>query len=566
MTIGFPLNRTLRNVKRYQHILSVLVRYGFADIVQETGLDRLIEKGFSLFSSRPADVTHISRAERVRRAMEELGPTFIKLGQVLSTRRDLVSEEWTNEFARLQDECPQVPYEAIRTRLEEEFPGRVDTVFTSIESKPLAAASMAQVHRATLPGGEEVVIKVLRPGIQDIIDSDMEALRFIAGIVEDHFKNLGFSPTAVVDEFAKQLHKEVDLTHEGRSTDRLRDLFRESDGVCFPMVHWKASTRHVLTLEEIHGVPLSKFRERNLSIEDRRAAVANGANAVLKQCIEIGFFHADPHPGNLFVLPGGKVCFIDCGMTGQIDARTRNQIADLVMGVVNADNEAVMHAAVGLGDVDLDQIDERILRLDVQEIISNFINVPLERINLGEVLNLFFDTLRKHHVRCPADLVYLIKALTSIEGAARMVDPEFDMVAYARPYIERLIRDRYSPANIAARMKDSFRAYSLLAETLPLELKDLLARLRRNRLTVNLEHKGLGRITESLEHASRNVAYSLIVSALVVASAILVLAGRNDDRFIRTLGLIGFIGSAALAAMLLLSNYRRGPGGKQDER
>lgn len=563
MVIGLPFNRTVRNLKRYQQILSVLVRYGFSDFVHETGLDHIIEKGVGLFSSAPAaNLQQVSRAERVRHAMEELGPTFIKLGQVLSTRRDLVPQEWVDEFSRLQDECPQVPFEDIRKQLEEEFNGQVEEVFKSIDEQPLAAASMAQVHRARLHGGHKVVIKVLRPGIHDIVESDMEALRFIAGIVEDRFTNLGFSPTAVVDEFAKQLRKEMDLTMEGRSTDRFRHDFEDSDEAYFPEVFWEATTRRVLTLEEIHGIALSTFDAAKVSQEQREQAVRHGANAVFKQCLVIGFFHADPHPGNLFLLKDGRVCFIDCGMTGQLDARTRNQIADLVQGVVKADTELVMKAAVALGDVDIETIDERSLRNDIQEIVGRFQNVPLERLNLSEVLNLFFDTLRKHHARCPADLVYLIKALTTIEGVGRQVDPEFDMVSYARPYLEELVKSRYSPGTIAERMKQSLLSYADLIESLPLDMKDLLTRLRRNRLTMNLEHKGLGRITEALEHASRNVAYSLIISALLVASAILVLAGREDASLgLRALGLVGFIIATVLAAGILLANYRRGSGG-----
>lgn len=563
MVIGLPFNRTVRNLKRYQQILSVLVRYGFSDFVHETGLDRIIEKGVGLFSSAPpVNLQQVSRAERVRHAMEELGPTFIKLGQVLSTRRDLVPQEWVDEFSRLQDECPQVPFEEIRKQLEEEFNGQVEEVFKSIDETPLAAASMAQVHRARLHGGHKVVIKVLRPGIHDIVESDMEALRFIAGIVEDRFTNLGFSPTAVVDEFAKQLRKEMDLTMEGRSTDRFRHDFEDSEEAYFPEVFWEATTRRVLTLEEIHGIALSTFAAAKVSQEQREQAVRHGANAVFKQCLVNGFFHADPHPGNLFLLKDGRVCFIDCGMTGQLDARTRNQIADLVQGVVKADTELVMKAAVALGDVDIEAIDERSLRNDIQEIVGRFQNVPLERLNLGEVLNLFFDTLRKHHVRCPADLVYLIKALTTIEGVGRQVDPGFDMVSYARPYLEELVKSRYSPSTIAERMKQSLLSYADLIESLPLDMKDLLTRLRRNRLTMNLEHKGLGRITEALEHASRNVAYSLIISALLVASAILVLAGREDSSLgLRALGLVGFLIAAFLAAGILLANYRRGSGG-----
>lgn len=557
--MALPFQNTFRNVRRYQQVLRVLVRYGFAGFVQETGLDRLLDRGFRLFGGETAPrAASMPTAERVRRALEELGPTFIKLGQILSTRRDLIPDDWAKEFSHLQDSVPADDWTLIRVRLEEEFGDELATLFTDISEKPLAAASMAQVHVAHRPDGREVVLKILRPGLHDIVESDMEALRFIAHHIEGHFKNLGVSPVEVVDEFARQLKRELDLTHEGRSTDRLRAAFAADPGVGFPEVHWDATTHSVLTLERIAGIPLSRADLTALTPEERRLAVDHGAKAVLRQCLELGFFHADPHPGNLFLLPGGKIVFIDMGMTGRIEPQTRKTIARLVHGTATGDVEEVARAALAIGDVDPETVDERALRQDVQEIVGFFHDIPLERFDLSELLEMFFSALRRHHVKVPADLALLIKALGSIEGVGKMIDPSFDMVSYVRPYIEKIMLEAASPLAIARRMRDSALAYAELAESLPQEIADLMTRLRRNRLTVNLEHRGLHDITSVIEHASRNIAFALTVAALVVGSSIIVLASRISGGALgwQIAGISGLV-LAGLIALLFIHENRR---------
>ncbi|MFO0873123.1 MAG: AarF/ABC1/UbiB kinase family protein [Phycisphaerales bacterium] len=555
MAIGLPIHNALRNVRRYQQVLRVLARHGFGSFVQETGLDRLVERGRHLFGGEVSPTAHLTAPERVRRAMEELGPTFIKLGQILSTRRDLVPDEWAEEFCHLQDSVPPVDYKLIRACLDEDLGEEIETLFRSIDETPLAAASMAQVHAAELADGRRVVLKVLRPGLHDIVAADMEALRFIAHHVEERFKNLGFSPVAAVDEFARQLRKELDLTHEGRATDRLRAAFAEDPHVGFPEVHWPASTKSVLTLERIEGTPLSRVDIASIPEADRKAAVNHGARAVLRQCLELGFFHADPHPGNLFVQPGGRMVFIDLGMTGQVEPSTRHLIAKLVHGAAVGDVEEVASAALAIGDVDPMQVNERQLRQDIQEIVSLFQDVPLERFNLAQLLELFFGALRRHHVRVPADLALLIKALGSIEGVGKMLDPSFDMVAYVRPYIERILLERSSPLALARRMRDTSIAYAELAESLPGEVSDLLTRLRRNRLAINLEHRGLGHVTLVLEHASRNIAFALVIAALLVCAALLIHAAREGYTFY-ILGICGFVMAGLLGLLMLRANHR----------
>jgi ubiquinone biosynthesis protein len=305
---------------------------------------------------------------------------------------------------------------------------------------------------------------------------------------------------------------------------------------------------------------LSGLDPQTLSKEDRRALVENGARAVFSQCLEFGFFHADPHPGNLIALPNGAIAFIDCGMTGQVDSRTARQLADLVIGVVAGDLDQVLVAAGAITSVEPEKLDDRTLRTDVLAIISEFRGTPLEQLNLGGVLADFFATLRTHRIRCPADIVLLIKALTTIESVGRDIDPSFEMVAFVRPYLQDLVSKRYSASAVHGRFKRSALQYLELIEDLPAELRPIFSQLRKNKFGVNLEHRGLDKVTNTIEHASRNISFALIISAMFVGSSIIILASRaaGMEAFM-AVGIAGFVASAVLVVVMIVSN-RRGRG------
>ncbi len=555
MTATSITNR-IKHVQRYVQVLEVLARHGFDDISEKLGLYTLIDRSLAAVGSVPKHAhDHIPLPERLRKVMEDLGPTYVKLGQVLSTRSDLVPEEWAEEFKKLQNNVPGVEYSVIQKQLEEEFPGKLKRLFTSIQKKPLAAGSMAQVHRARLRDGTRIVLKVLRPGIREVTTVDMEILHSLAQLVEAHFANLGYSPTEVVNEFAKELKREVDLVYEGRSTERLGLLFEGDPEVVFPKVYWEATTRNVLAMDEIHGIVLANLAPDELSPQVRRTLVENGARAVFMQCLEHGFFHADPHPGNLIALPEGRIAFIDCGMTGQIDARTARQLADLVTGVVAGDLDRIIAVAGEIADMGQEMLDDRTLRADVNAIVSEFRGTPLERLNLGKVLHDFFATLRSHKVRCPADIILLIKALTTIESVGRDLDPTFEMATFVKPYLEELVGKRYSATAMKGRFQRSMQQYMELIEDIPGELRPILTQLRKNKLAVNLEHRGLDKLTHTVEHASRNISFALIIAAMFVGSSILVLAARGTAMTAFTVvGLAGLGVSAVLVVIMILSN------------
>ncbi|MCI5066294.1 AarF/UbiB family protein [bacterium] len=540
------LGQTIQNAKRYQEILGVLFRHGFEDFITQNRLDvRLgIDKG--LFGVLPPleDVEKLPRPVRIRKVLEELGPTFIKLGQVMSVRSDLIPDEWSDELRKLQDDCPRVEFSAIRELLSRELSQPLEELFLSIDETPLAAASMAQVHRAVLRDETPVVLKVLRPGIREQIHSDMEVLAGLAEFVERHFEELGYSATEVVKEFSRELKREVDLGREGRSTDRLREFFRDDERISFPTVFWDTTTKNVLTLSEAAGRPLSQVDPLTLSEEARMRIAEAGTEAVLRQCLELRFFHADPHPGNLFVTEDGKLTFVDCGMTGHIDNRTAEQIADLLIGITSADLDKVITVVGALTYADPKILNRRQLRGEAWDLISRFQDTTLETLDFGVVLQDFFELLRRNGIRLPSDIIFLIKAITTMEGVGEWLAPHFDPVQHTRPFLERLVAERYGFRALRTRVERTVMKYAELAEELPFELQNLLAQIRGNHFSISLEHNKLERLTGTIEYSSGNIALALIVAGVITASSILILAGslaEDGGDLFQTLGIFGLL-------------------------
>jgi ubiquinone biosynthesis protein len=558
MPVDVPIRSTIRNLRRATEIVSVLIKFGFGDFVRATGLDQLFARSkrlFSLSRKKARPVRHLPYPVRIRKVLEELGPTFIKLGQVLSTRPDIVPPELVAELKHLQDDCPQLSFESIRETLEHSFGDRFDDLFASFDEEPIAAASLGQTHRAILQDGTPVVVKVKRPGLRRLLQTDMEVLDALAHWVENHFENIGFSPVEVVQEFSNQLMQEIDYKREGQSADRLRQLFQRDPQIDFPFVYWDATTSDVLTLEEVQGTLVSKMRFENLEREERIRLVKLGARAVFRQCFEFGFFHADPHPGNLFVRPDKSICFIDCGMVGHLDQQTSNYLASIFYGVIVGETDMVIRAVTELTEADPVVTQSREFHVDVSAFITQFQHMPLGRIDMGKVLQDFFDKLRKYQIRCPSDIVFLIKAITTIEGIARSLAPEFNIFEYARPYVERLLRRRYSLAAIKKRLRKGMLSYTEFFEHFPRNADRLFDQLNRNRFQVHLQHEGLEKIDYSLLRSSRRISNAMNSAALIIGSSILILAESltgEGNGWLFWLGVIGLIGSGAIGVFTVL--------------
>ncbi len=538
------IKRTFRNTKRFAEIVKVLSKFGFQQLILDTGIHRLLGrvKEELVTDSHPNNI-RLPLPVRVRMVLEELGPTFIKFGQILSTRPDLIPPEWAKELKQLQDRCSHVPFADIYEVLEREFPSRLELLFSSIDETPLAAASIAQVHRATLQDGSAVVIKVLRPGTRHLVEEDMALVEALAQLMEQYFSDLGYSPTAVAKEFSRELLKEINLITEGQSTERLRRYFENDDNITFPKVYWSATTRSVLTLEEINGRLLSTLNPDDLTAEERRAIVANGTDAVFKQCLKFGFFHADPHPGNIFLLPDNKLCFIDCGMTGHLDKKTTEQLINLVSGIIRGDIDRLCRVVIELTDVDPAITERRDFRTDLQHLTRHIQDSDLQQLDIATLLSDFFSMLQRYQIQCPGDLLLLTKALTTIEGIAEYFDPSFDVLSHVEPQIREVVMNRYGFNAVKNRMYKTLTRYLELLEDVPGDLQRFLDHARHSRFTLNLELKRIEHLADRVDTASRIMGIAMISAALIVGSSILILADSISDKsgFIGTVGIIGLI-------------------------
>ncbi|BHH81738.1 ABC1 kinase family protein [Desulforhopalus sp. 52FAK] len=538
------IKKTIRNTKRFAEIVKVLSKFGFRQLVIDTGLNRLMGQAKSDIEIELEDHSkHLPAQVRLRMVLEELGPTFIKLGQLLSTRPDLIPPEWAEEFKKLQDNCKHVPFSEIYDVLNLEFPGRLDLLYSSIEEEPLAAASIAQVHKATMVDDTPVVIKVLRPGARAIIEEDMDLVEMLAQLLQQYFSDLGYSPTAVAKEFSRELHKEINFVIEGQSTERLGRYFEDDSNIQFPKIYWSGTTRNVLTMERINGRLLSSVNPDDLSAKDKREIVANGTDAVFKQCLRFGFFHADPHPGNIFLLKDNKLCFIDCGMTGRLDRKTTDQLINLVASIIKADIDKLCRVVLELTGVDPTVVESREFRLELRHLTGQFQNTNLQQLNITGLLSDFFAMLQRYHIQCPSDLMLLTKALTTIEGVAEQFDPTFDVLAHVEPQIQEIVMKRYSMGAIKNRIAKTLTASLELVEDLPGELQRFLDHAKHSRFTLNLELKRIEHLSERIDTSSRIMGIAMIIAALIVGSSILILADRmsHEPGFIGTLGIIGLV-------------------------
>ena len=548
-----PTTKLIRKLPRMKEILTIAAKFGFGEVLRGSKLGEFLGKFKKIHDAEetPAPV-------RFRLALEALGPTFMKLGQVLSMRPDLIPPNWSEELAHLQDSCPPVPWDEISKELEKEYGCDIHDTFSSVEETPIGDGSMAQVHRAVTKDGKHVVLKILRPNIEKVVKSDVQVLEAIASILHNHGASLGFDPQEVIETFAEAIEHELDLRHEADSTKMLNTLTAD-ECATFPEVYTELSTKRVLAIEEVHGTELTKWKDAGYTQEQRDKIVANGAHAVVKQTLEVGFFHADPHPGNIFVLEDEKLCFIDCGMTGRVEESMRNDLAMLLYGVSIKNIDYVMKAFMRLGDVSSDEINERDVRKDLSDFVERFTSGPLGDVDMGSMLTAFMDGLRKHNIKCPGDLILMIKALITIEGVGKQLSPTFNLIDYAKPTIEKLVKSQLSFGAIKSRTEASALMWAQLAERLPDDVTRLLDRIRRNRLQLNVEIDSINQMTDAVDRSSRNISWALIIAALIVGSSIMVLANRTDSIDVRSLlGLLGYLFAGSLGVWRIIQHMRSG--------
>ena len=523
-------------------------------------IEKSVEVGLKLVSrNRRARLETLSTAVRIRLVLEELGPAFIKLGQILSTRPDLLSVDLMQELSKLQDDVPPFPFTDVRDILENEFGKPLDQIFSQFEEHPLAAASIGQVHRARTLDGEEVVVKVQRPDIHRIIEVDLEIMMHLAGLAEKHIEGWDVQrPTRIVTEFARTIEKELDYTMESANTLRFARQFDDEPDIYIPRVHKELSSNRVLTMEYIDGVKvsdISRLKEEGL---DSVIIAERGFDLIMRQVFVYGFFHADPHPGNIFILPDNVICYIDFGMMGRVDLASREDFVDLVLSVVRRDEKKAVDALLELTSPEKEP-DRRILERDVSEFIDQYSYMPLGELEMGKLIARLLKTAALHHLSVPPNLFLMVKALASVEGLGRELDPDFDAVERATPFIRRIRMGRLKPGRIANDMIDSGTDIYHLLREVPDEIRKILKLARQGLLKVEFEHRGLEPMLATHERISNRIAYAIVLAALIIGSALMVLSGIPPKwQGIPVIGLVGFLIAGLMGFWLLVTIVRSG--------
>ncbi|MGD9549700.1 MAG: ABC1 kinase family protein [Burkholderiaceae bacterium] len=548
-----------RDLGRLREILGVLVRHGFGDTVRRLGLANTLERaGARLHWQPPTDLARLEPPVQVRLALEELGPTFVKFGQILAARADLFSPPWIAEFEKLHSNVPALPLDALRPQLRADLGGEPEEVFAHFDPEPLAAASIAQVHRARLHDGTEVVVKIRRPGIAEVIEADLRLLQRLATLAEAELPHLRpFHPQELVREFARSLRRELDLAAECRNAERIAANLAALPYILIPRVHWRYTGERINVQDFIAGVPGNALEQLTPEAGfDRQLLARRGALTVLKTIVEDGFFHADPHPGNVFYLPDNRIAFIDFGMVGRLSQRRRDELLHLLLGLVEPQPPTVAEVLLdwtsNAHTVSLAQ-----LETEIEAFVDQYQNVPLAQLSLAQMLTDVTAILRTHRLGLPSDLALLIKAFITLEGMGRGLDPDFHMAAEAEPLLQQVARARYAPRAVGRRAWQALRRSLATLEHLPDDLTRLLRNARRGRLQVNVEVAHLKRVGDQIDRSANRLAMALVIAALIVGSSIVMTVQGGPTLFgLPAFGFLGFMAAVLCGLWLVRAIWR----------
>ncbi|HZV00892.1 MAG TPA: AarF/ABC1/UbiB kinase family protein, partial [Planctomycetota bacterium] len=487
------LPTAIRSLKRVPQIVRVLSKYGFGWVVNRMGLDTLFQdvKARILSDEPPPEIEAMSTEERIRHALEDLGPTFVKFGQIMATRPDLIPMSLVLELRKLQDKVAPFDTTGIKAHVEKELGKKIDDVFATFDEKPLAAASIAQVHRATLKDGKKVVLKIQRPNLEKTISTDLDIIAGLAQLMEDQIPEARrYSPTAAVREFKKSLTKEIDFEREAYNMKRYARNFKDDPSVYVPKVYDELTTPRILCEEFIEG---TKADSKGLAAHpelDREALARAGIRIVIESVFVHGFFHGDPHPGNIFLLPGNRVCMIDYGMMGVLDQERIDELLTFLVSLLTKNTDKMIRLFFKLNLIGEDT-DVRALRTDCDDLLNRYEMVELAKVDTGKLISELFDVITRHDIILPADLLVMGKALATIDGVARDIYPELDPLAAIRPHALKIYMKRLAdPLFFSREPVRVAEELWFLAQSAPRDIRLVLRKLREGRAVLRLDLDG----------------------------------------------------------------------------
>ncbi|MDD3703923.1 MAG: AarF/UbiB family protein [Victivallaceae bacterium] len=558
------ISQAYRNLKRYRQIIQVLLKFGFGDILQRLKIDEYFDDLNLQWlggKKHSQPVESLPLPARVRMACEELGPTFVKLCQVLSTRPDLIPQEYIEEFVKLQDRVPPFLYQDVSRIIQEELGDEPEKIFKEFSAEPIAAASIGQVHRATTHNGEMVVVKVQRPGIREVIEADIEIIGHLTKIAETHIEEFALiNPSAIVNEFAAAINKELHYRVEAANARRFNEMAIHNRHVKAPAIFKQYSSDKVLTMEFIDGVRGTDFiknKAEYLESYDLPLLARNGVTIILEQIFIHGFYHADPHPGNIFLLPGNVICFIDFGMMGRISMEERRYFARLLNSVLNCDDKKILEGCLrfttSLNTPELD-----VLQKDIFTLIDENLYLPVDELELNKIFENLMDILKRHQLRLKPDLYLLIKTVMALELLGRELDPKLKIIDCLKPFVRRLRFMSLSPRYLFNKLALPAEDFLEVAGKMPMDAQAVLQQTREGKLKLQLQHLEIGHFGDKFLKASERISCALVLAALIVGSSIICHAQIAPLFFgVSLIGIIGFTMSAILALALLFAVFRR---------
>lgn len=552
----FHLIKEVRDIKRFNQILVVLFEEGFGFLLTKIKLKHHIPLT-KILKSKLRKKGEPKPEVMLRRTLERLGPTFIKFGQLLSVRPDLIPKEYSKELEKLQDSVPPFLFKEVKDIIEEELGKSVEQIFTHFEKKPIASASISQVHKAVLKTGEKVAVKVQRPNVKKIMDTDVEIMIYFASLLEKHIENIKrFNPTKIVIEFKEWTEKELDFRIESRNAKRFYQNFKGSKTVYIPKVYDELTTERVLTLEFIDGVELHKIHEIKKKNIDFNKIIKNGFEAVFTQVFIHGVFHADPHPGNIIIMQNNSIAFVDFGIVGYFDERLKNKCIDLLYGIVERDENIIMDTLVSMG-METDYIDYGQLKSDLSFIIQPLQQSSIKDVKVSKVLEEVLDIALKHKLRIPTSFVLFGKTIVTLEGVAIEYDPNFKFVETTKPFVERLIAKRKNPFYVWKSLMHNMDRYRKFIEYFPEKAERALDKIQRGTIKVDIEDTDIKKLSLEIDRSSNRVAYGLLIAALLITSAILIQVNKGPTILgIPFLSFFSFLFASVLTFILFISIIR----------
>jgi len=548
---GRKIGQAFKNVQRLRQASGVLAKHGFADIVDKMDLGKFLP---SRLVAGAASQSEQTRPERLRMVFEELGPAFVKLGQLLSTRPDLIPEEYIAEFIKLQDNVQPLPFEVVKTIIERELKRPLDQTFSTIDSIPLAAASIGQVHEARLNSGEKVVVKVQRPEIAKIIATDVSLLAFLAGLLEKYIPETRIiGPKVIVEEFFKTLTYELDFLIEANNMRKIAENMRQFPEIVVPQVYREYSTQNVLTLEKIEGIRLNDIKAIDAAGIDRKKVIEVGARAFFRSVMIDGLFHGDLHGGNLFILPSDKLGIIDFGIVGRLSRKSRDQFANMVMSLLSEDYENLCYQYAELGTAGV-SIDFDSFQREIRNALSPYIGLSLSEMNIGRILIEATKIATRHQIKVPGDWMIVFKAILTIEGMARSLDPNFDFMATGEELVKDLVKDQYAPAQVRKDLLWVAKDAAALLQVLPRQIRWMFRKFSSNNFAIEIKSPDLEAIRWQLDLNGRRTSRSIAAAGLLIAGSIAL--QKDVGRVIAGYPVLAVVLLGIGAALILISPRR----------